>query len=119
MKNEDEPSQVQTENTANLQNAVDQVVVTDHIQTSLEEGLTPDELCPIISEGINLCALAESLKASKNVQESKMGEIEQKKLKKALQALGIDDFQGAKATKKKMASIIQQYVDEKCGCSSI
>ena len=66
-----------------------------------------------------MCALAESLKASKNVHESKMGDIEQKKLKKALHTLGIDDFGAAKATKKKMAQIIQQYVDEKCGCSII
>ena len=113
------PSQVQTETTANLQNAVDQNILTNHVQSSLEEGTTPDELCPIIAEGINLCALAESLKLSKSILESKMGEIEPKKIKKALHFLGIDDFQGGKATKKKMALIVQQYVEDKCGCLSI
>ena len=55
----------------------------------------------------------------KSVQESKMGEIPQKKIKKALHALGIDDFEGGKATRKKMALMVQQYVEEKCGCTSI
>ena len=114
-----EPSQAQTESVANLSNAIDHVVLTDQIQKGLEEGLTPNETCPIISEGLDLCALVENLKAKKSVQESKIGDIEQKKLKKALNSLGIDDFGGAKATKKKMAKMIQQYVDEKCGCSSI
>ena len=45
--------------------------------------------------------------------------IEQKKIKKALHALGIDNFEGAKATKKKMAKMVQQYVEENCGCISI
>ena len=37
LKPDEEPSQVQTEITANLQNAVDQMVLTEQIQTSLEE----------------------------------------------------------------------------------
>ena len=119
LKPDEAPSQVQTEITANLQNAVDQMVLTEHIQTSLEEGAMPDELCPIICEGIDFCALAESIKSSKSVQESKMGEIPQKKIKNALHAIGIDDFEGGKATKKKMALMVQQYVEEKCGCTSI
>ena len=119
LKPDEEPSQVQTEITANLQNAVDQMVLTEHIQKCLEEGAMPDELCPIICEGIDFCALAESIKSSKSVQESKMGEIPQKKIKKALHALGIDDFEGGKATRKKMALMVQQYVEEKCGCTSI
>ena len=68
--------------------------------------------CPIVSEGINLCALAESIKSSKTVQESMMYGIEQKKIKKALHVLGIDQFEGRKATKKKMAQMVQQYISE-------
>ena len=100
-------------------NAVDHKVLADNIQSSLEEGTTPDEPCPIISEGINLCALVESIRQSKNLLQSQIGSIETKKLKKALETLGIDNFEGGKATKKKMAQIMEQYVDEKCGCSAM
>ena len=48
-----------------------------------------------------------------------MAEISQKKVKKALHSLGIDNFEGGKATKKKMALMVQQYVEEKYGCTSI
>ena len=115
----DEPTEVQLEDTENLRQAVAQEELASQIEQNLSssDGVPNDDPHPIIADQINLCELAKSRKDSSSVQASKFGDVEQKKLKKALASLGIDDFGGRKATKKNMAAIIVKYVDEKCGCS--
>ena len=83
----------------------------------LSDGESNDDPHPILADGIDFCELVRSRKDSSSVQKSKFGDIEQKKLKKALNSIGINDFGGRKATMNNMAGIIVKYVDEKCGCS--
>ena len=115
----DEPTVVQLEDTENLRQAVAQEELASQIEQNLSssDGVPNDDPHPIIADQINLCELAKSRKDSSSVQASKFGDIEQKKLKKALASIGIDDFGGRKATKNNIAAIIVKYVDEKCGCS--
>ena len=98
-------------------NAVNQAQMVDEIQRRLEEGVTREDPHPINVDGLELCVLVASLNASKNVHCSQFGGIEQKKLRKVLVTLGIDDFGiGQKATKNRIAKKIQDYVTENCGC---
>ena len=115
----DEPTVAQIEDTENLRQAVAQEELISEIEQNLtsSDGVSNDDPHPLIADQFNLCELAKSRRDSSSVQESKFGDIEQKKLKKALNSIGIDDFGGRKATMKNMADIIVKYVDEHCGCS--
>ena len=112
----EKPSEAEVDTTANDMNAIDHAALANHIQQSLEEGVTSNDSCPIISEGVNLCVLAESLITSKTWQQSKLGQLDQKTLKKPLNSLNITEFDGGKATKKRMAAKICDYVKTQCYC---
>merc|ERR1712129_412329 len=91
--------------------------LTMRIRDQLAKGEASDDPCPIWSENIPLCVIVQSIKASKNLAASKIEDYSTKELKKALTSLKIDDYDGKKATKKNIAKIMTQYVQEKCHCS--
>ena len=109
----------QIEDTENLRQAVAQEELISEIEQNLtsSDGVSNDDPHPLIADQFNLCELAKSRRDSSSVQESKFGDIEQKKLKKALNSIGIDDFGGRKATMNNMANIVVKHVNEHCGCS--
>ena len=118
-KKEEKVTQAEIDDTENLSNARDHMETTMNIEENLAEEIATDtDPCPIVSEGVSLCAIVQSLQTVKRWSESKIEDYPTKQLKKALHALNIDDF-GGKASKKKMAKIITRYVEEHCHCSII
>ena len=115
----EEPSQAQIDDTENVCISRDHSELTMRIRDQLAKGEASDDPCPIWSENIPLCVIVQSIKASKNLAASKIEDYSTKELKKALTSLKIDDYDGKKATKKNIAKIMTQYVQEKCHCSVI
>ena len=91
----------------------------DYVYERLAEGVVLKDECPITSEGINLCVLAQSIKACSDLSDSKIEDVKTQKLKKALKSLGITEFGGPRATKNRMAAIIVKYVEDHCDCLMI
>ena len=99
---------------ARIQTARAQLV--DYVHKRLAEGVVLKDDCPITSEGINLCVLAQSIKACSDLSDSKIEDVKTQKLKKALKSLGITEFGGPRATKSRMAGIVVKYVEDHCDC---
>ena len=90
--------------------------LVDYVHKRLAEGVVLKDDCPITSEGINLCVLAQSIKACSDLSDSKIEDVKTQKLKKALKSLGITEFGGPRATKSRMAGIVVKYVEDHCDC---
>ena len=110
-------SKAEIEDTGNLLIAESHAELANTIHESLaNRASTDDDPCPIISEGVNLCQLARSIKSSSKLSHSQIEMVEQKKLKKVLESLHIDDFGGGRATKAAMAKIIVRFIEDRCDC---
>ena len=114
-----DPTQEQIKDTENTLIQTHHAQLVDYVHERLAEGVVLKDECPITSEGINLCVLAQSIKECSNLSDSKIEDVKAQKLKKALKSLGITEFGGPRATKNRMAAIIVKYVEDHCDCLMI
>ena len=69
---------------------------------------------PIQAAGIDLCLLARSVASSRKLTNSEAHNFTIKELKKALRAIGVNDYSGK--SRAKIAQHIKNYVQENCDC---
>ena len=111
-----EPTQEEIDEGRNTRIQTARAQLVDYVHKQLAEGVVLKDDCPITSEGINLCVLAQSIKACSDLSDSKIEDVKTQKLKKALKSLGITEFGGPRATKSRMAAIVVKYVEDHCDC---
>ena len=111
-----EPTQEEIDEGRNTRIQTARTQLVDYVHKRLAEGVVLENDCPITSEGINLCVLAQSIKACSDLSDSKIEDVKTQKLKKALKSLGITEFGGPRATKSRMAGIVVKYVEDHCDC---
>ena len=112
---EEAVSRVQDEDSASYLDAMDDAQLRDDIISKMDNVAEPNENDhPLIFNGINVCALALSVKKARILKESDIHTLSITELLKALEAMGHHGIDGR--SRRKIADLIAEYVSEKCDC---
>ena len=115
---EEVPSFAEQDDTNNLLQAVEQVVLANEIEEELENSNSIDDPHPFFVEGLDegLCDLAKDMLLAPSFEESKLNEISKKMLLQAMKAYEMPVEGKGKLPKQELGQILVKFIQDNCGC---